>query len=119
MVDEKKQEIISDEEKDLLKSLNSKIGQLGLAIQRGTLDDFSSLMRRPWKFFFLNFFAGIFRGVGIAIGMTIVAALIVFVLVKVLHTMVDLPIIGMYVGEIIKFADQYLQNGLPMRVPGQ
>lgn len=108
-------ERISQDERSLLESLDTKIGKLAISLQKGTIDEFTSLFARPWKFFFINFIAGVFRGLGMAIGFTIVAALVLFVLAKLLATMVDLPIIGMYIAEIIKFVNQYMQQGIPAR----
>ena len=103
------------QEKDLLKSLDSNVGKLAIAMQRAKVDEYTSMLTKPWKFFFINFLAGIFRGLGIAIGMTIIAALIAVILAKILSNLVDLPIIGMYIGEVVKVVNQYLQQGIPGR----
>ena len=50
-----------------------------------------------------------------ALGMTIVAAALLFIVVKILARVVDLPVIGMYVAELVKFVNQYLDKGLPVR----
>jgi len=109
------QEKILKEEKELLKSLDSKIGKLAISLERARIDEYTSMMTRPWKFFFMNLVAGLFRGVGTAIGMTLVAALVIYILVKVLVSMVDLPIIGLYIAEVVKFVSQYMQQGIPAR----
>lgn len=106
---------ILEEDKSLLKSLNSNIGKLAFSLERARIDEYTSMLTRPWKFFFFNFAVGIFRGVGIAIGMTLVAALLLYFLVNILIKMVDLPIIGTYIAELVKFVNQYLQQGLPGR----
>ena len=108
-------EKISQEEKSLLENLNTKIGKLAISLQKGTIDEFTSLFARPWKFFMINFFAGIFRGLGMAIGFTLVAAVVIYISAKILTSMVDLPIIGMYIAEIVKFVNQYTQQGIPAR----
>ena len=106
---------ILKEEKSLLKSLNSKIGKLATSLERARIDEYTSMLTRPWRFFLFNFLVGIFRGLGIAVGLTIIAAVVLYVLSKILVRMVDLPFIGMYIGEIVKFVDQYLKQGLPAR----
>lgn len=104
---------IDPEEQELLKSLNSKIGKLAISIEKARIDEYTSMLMKPWRFFFFNFVVGIFRGLGMAIGFTFIAAIIIYVLGKLLVRMVDLPIIGMYVAELVKFVNQYLQQGIP------
>lgn len=106
---------ILKEERNLLQSLNDNVMKLGSAIERARIDEYTSMLTRPWRFFFFNFAVGIFRGLGIAVGMTVVAAIVLYFLAKVLVTMVDLPIIGMYIGEIVKFVNQYINQGIPGR----
>ena len=106
---------ILEEEKSLLKGLNSKIGKLASSLERARIDEYTSMLARPWKFFLFNFLVGIFRGLGIAVGLTLIAAVVFYFLSKILVRMVDLPFIGMYIGEIVKFVDQYLKQGLPTR----
>lgn len=69
----------------------------------------------PWRYVFFTFLNGIAQGLGMALGMTIVAAALLFVVVKILSRVVDLPVIGMYVAELVKFVSQYLDKGLPVR----
>jgi formate-dependent nitrite reductase membrane component NrfD len=111
----KEEKKILEEEKNLLKALNSRIGKLATSIERARIDEYTSMITRPWKFFMINFTAGIFRGLGMAIGFTLIAAVVLFLLVRILVRMVDLPIIGMYIGEVVKFVEQYLQQGIPAK----
>ena len=69
----------------------------------------------PWRYVFFTFLNGIAQGLGMALGMTIVAAALLFIVVKILARVVDLPVIGMYVAELVKFVSQYLDKGLPTR----
>ena len=69
----------------------------------------------PWRYVFFTFLNGIAQGLGMALGMTIVAAALLFIVVKILARVVDLPVIGMYVAELVKFVNQYLDKGLPVR----
>jgi len=103
------------DEKTLLESLNSRIGKLAMSMEKTRIDEYTTMLSRPFRFFMLNLGAGIFRGVGMAVGMTLVAAVILFVVAKILMRMVDLPIIGMYIAEIAKFVNQYIQQGIPGR----
>jgi hypothetical protein len=111
----KEEKEILREEKDLLKALNSNVGKLATSLERARIDEYTSLLTRPWKFFVFNFLSGIFRGLGMAIGFTLIFALFLYITAQLLIKMVDLPIIGMYIGEIVKFVDQYLKQGMPAR----
>ena len=104
---------ILEEEKGLLKSLNSRVGRLAAAIERARVDEYTSMISRPWKFFLINFAAGVLRGLGMAIGFTVIAAVVLYFLVTTLVAMIDLPIIGKYIGEIVKIVNQYLDKGIP------
>jgi Domain of unknown function (DUF5665) len=97
-----------------LGGLDDKIAKLANLIERTRIDEYTSMLTRPWRFFWFNFVVGIFRGVGMAVGMTLIFALIIYIVGNILVRMVDLPIIGMYIGEIVKFVNQY-SNGIPGR----
>ncbi|NQT29036.1 MAG: hypothetical protein HQ596_00545 [Candidatus Saganbacteria bacterium] len=103
---------IIEEEKGLLKKINGNVHRLALSLECARLDEYASMLSKPWRFFFLNFVLGIFRGVGFAIGMTIVAAFLLYILVKVLSNFVDIPIIGMYIAQIVEFVEQYMNKGV-------
>jgi len=103
------------EEKNLLVKLNERIGKLATAMERARVDEYTSMLTRPWRFFFFNFVVGIFRGLGMAIGFTLIFALIIYIISQILVRMVDMPIIGMYIAELVKFVNQYLQQGIPAK----
>ena len=111
----KEEKEILEEERSLLQSLNSKIGKLATSLERARIDEYTSMLTRPWRFFFFNFLVGIFRGLGIAVGLTLIAAIALYILSKILVRMVDLPYIGMYIAELVKFVNQYLNQGMPAR----
>ncbi|MFH1825953.1 MAG: DUF5665 domain-containing protein [bacterium] len=99
----------------LLQSLNSRVQKLADAIEHTRIDEYTSMMIRPWKFFFFNFLVGIFRGVGIAIGMTIIAAILIYVLSQAVKSMIDLPVVGMYFDAISQFLNQFVNQGIQTR----
>jgi hypothetical protein len=101
------------EEKGMLEKLNERIVNLADAMQRARIDEYTSMLTRPWRFFFFNFVVGIFRGLGMAVGFTLIFAVVIYLLSRILVPMVDMPIIGMYIGELVKFVEQYLQQGVP------
>ena len=106
-------EKVINKEDGMIEKLNAGVMKLGEAMERARIDEYTSMLTRPWRFFFINFLAGIFRGVGLVIGMTIVAAIVFYILAKVLVSMVDLPLIGNYIAEISAFVNQYIEQGLP------
>ena len=103
------------EEKTLLEKLNDRVGKLAVAMERARIDEYTSMLTRPWRFFFFNFVVGIFRGLGMAVGFTVIAAVAIYILSKLLRTMVDWPIVGMYIAELVRFVNQYLQQGMPLQ----
>ncbi|MBN2057568.1 MAG: hypothetical protein JW782_02060 [Candidatus Saganbacteria bacterium] len=100
------------EEKDILQRLNEGVGKLAEAMQKARVDEYTSMIIRPWKFFLINFAAGIFRGLGMAVGFTLVFAIVIYIITLLMKRMVDLPIIGMYIAELVKFVNQYLNQGI-------
>jgi len=105
---------VIDEEKSLLQSLDSKIGKLASSMQRARIDEYTSMLRRPWRFFWFNFVVGIFRGFGMALGFTVIFAIIIYIFSKLLTGMVGLPVIGQFIAELMEFVKQYQQA-----IPGQ
>ncbi|MFC1496574.1 DUF5665 domain-containing protein [Candidatus Margulisiibacteriota bacterium] len=70
---------------------------------------------RPIRYLFFVFFAGIARGIGFALGMTVVLALLVFLVTKVLTAMVDFPLVGKYIKEILVLVQTYLKTGVRIK----
>ncbi len=103
---------MTNDEIKLMQSLDGKIGKLSIAMEKARIDEYTTMLTHPWKFFFLNLGAGIFRGVGMAVGFTLIAAVLFYIVAKILMTMVDWPIIGMYIGEMVNFVGQYTK-GMP------
>jgi hypothetical protein len=69
----------------------------------------------PWRYILFTFLNGIAQGLGMALGMTIVLGILVFMLTKVLSQMIDFPVIGYYVGELMKLIETYLQSATKVR----
>lgn len=69
----------------------------------------------PWRYLFFTLLNGIAQGLGMALGMTIVLGLVIYLLVKILTQMINFPVVGMYIDEILKFVNQYIQQGVPRR----
>lgn len=70
---------------------------------------------RPGKFYLFVFFEGMFRGVGTAIGMTIVVAILIAVITKLVAGMVQLPVVGLYIAQLVETVQEYLKQGAAVR----
>jgi len=72
-------------------------------------EDFVRYLRSPWSIMWSNLLGGIFRGLGIIIGMTIVLAILVWFLAG----LVDFPLLGNYIEEIVNTLQKYdVQSGI-------
>lgn len=69
----------------------------------------------PWRYVLFTFINGIAQGLGIALGTTIVLGLLIYVLTMVLTRLIDFPVVGYYVGELMKIIDAYLKQGAKIR----
>ena len=67
-------------------------------------EDVVKLIKKPWHLIWVNFMIGLARGLGFFLGMTILGALVLVVL----HKMVDMPLIGKYIADIITAVKQQL-----------
>ncbi len=92
--------------------LNDNISKLADHFEKANFAEYVQLMTRPWKLFWFNFLAGVFRGLGIAIGMTVIFAVVVYVLVTVMAPLLQIPIIGSYIANLVDFVNNSVQNGL-------
>lgn len=73
-----------------------------LQLQKSRIGDYVDLMQKPSRLIFLNFIAGIAKGLGIAIGFTVLGAFAIYIFQKII--MLNLPVIGGIISEIIKMA---------------
>jgi hypothetical protein len=65
----------------------------------------------PWRYILFTLINGIAQGLGIALGMTVILGVVIFILTKMLASMVNFPVVGYYVGEIMKLLDAYVKQG--------
>lgn len=79
--------------------LNKNVEKLNNSLSQSNILELLYVLGKKGEIIKRNFLAGIFRGVGIGIGVTIITALIVIVLQKIV--MLNLPIIGEYVTDIV------------------
>lgn len=97
-------------ETSLIEKLNQNIQKLSEQMERNRIEEYTSMMVRPWKFFLVNFLAGVARGFGLALGMTLVVAVVVYLLSQVLIHFIDVPFIGEYIAQIVAFVNEALKN---------
>ena len=90
--------------------LDRLLRKLDLAQQldyRGVLE----LIQRPFWLLWTNLLVGIARGVGLAIGFAIVGSVIVVVTRHLLAGVLDLPVIGTFVADIIEEVQHAMREG--------
>lgn len=69
----------------------------------------------PWRYLFFTFINGIAQGLGIALGATIIVGIVIYLLTIVLKQMINFPVVGYYVGELMKIMDAYIRHGPKIR----
>ena len=69
-------------------------------------EDVIKFVKKPWRLIWINFLIGLARGLGFFLGVTILGACILVVL----HKMVDFPVIGKYIADIVNAVKEQLAN---------
>lgn len=93
----------------LLKSINRKIDDIALKMERFKLVDYVYYLENPRKMLFANFLGGLSRGFGIAVGFTLLGALMVYILQIVVRW--NLPVIGDFIAAIVRIVQYNLDKG--------
>lgn len=70
---------------------------------------------QPWRYIGFTFLNGVAQGLGITLGATLVLGIVIYLLTMVLSRMINFPIVGHYVDEIMKIMDAYLKQGAKIR----
>jgi len=86
--------------------LIDKLSEVSREMDRFNLAEYIKLLNSPRRFLFINFMAGIARGLGFAMGATILGALVLYFLQRIV--VLNLPIIGDFVADLIKIVQQHL-----------
>lgn len=97
-----------DQNRKLLQNIDEKITELAKNIERTQIADYMELLNSPRKLIKRNIIAGISRGVGIAIGFTFFSGTILYLLQ--LLGALNLPIIGDYIAEIVRYVQFQLEG---------
>lgn len=90
-------------------SLNHKIHELGLAMEKMKLAEYVELLNRPVRLLYINFIAGLARGVGMAIGFAILGALVIYTLQRL--AILKLPVIGGFIADLVRIVQVQLKLG--------
>ncbi|WP_027363849.1 DUF5665 domain-containing protein [Desulfotruncus alcoholivorax] len=94
------------DQENLLKSLEDRIRELSLNMEKMKLAEYVNLLQNPLRLIYVNFISGIARGLGIAVGFAILGAIMVIILQKLVS--LNLPLIGGFIAELVKIVQMQL-----------
>lgn len=86
--------------------LETVVNDLSIKIEKMKLAEYVYLLQKPSRLLFINFISGVARGLGMAVGFTILGALAVYVLRRLV--MLNLPLIGDFIAEIVRLVQNQL-----------
>lgn len=69
----------------------------------------------PWRYIMFTFFNGIAQGVGVGLGVTIVFGLFIYILTMLLSKMINFPVIGHSVDQLIQMINTFIKQGSRIR----
>jgi len=95
----------------LVQRLSEKIDELSVNMEKMRMAEYIEMMNKPRRLLYLNFIMGLARGFGMAIGFTVLAALVLWFMQRLV--VLNLPLIGDFIAEIVKLVQQELQVGGP------
>jgi len=70
---------------------------------------------QPWRYILFTFLNGVAQGLGMALGMTVILGIVIYILVLILQHMINFPVIGYYVNELMKILDAFIKQGGKLR----
>jgi hypothetical protein len=77
-----------------------------------SLNSKAEILFKPGRIFIVSFMSGIARGVGTALGLTVIMAILIAVLSSVVPHMIQMPVIGRYIAELVQIVEGYLDKGV-------
>ncbi|NLV15823.1 MAG: hypothetical protein GXY50_01250 [Syntrophomonadaceae bacterium] len=95
----------------ILQRLDEKIDELSVNMEKMGLAEYLEMLDSPRRLLYINFLMGLARGFGMAIGFTLLAALVLWILQWLV--VLNLPLIGDFIAEIVKLVQIELQMGGP------
>lgn len=84
--------------------LSKAVSDLNKTLQEGNFVELTYLIGNKKEMIIRNLIAGIFRGIGIGIGVTVITAILIYVLQKIV--MLNIPIIGEYISDIVEIVER-------------
>lgn len=100
---------------NLLRAVVDKVDNVARSMDKMRLEDFLELLNQPRKLLVMNFMMGLARGFGMAMGFTILAAVVLWGLQRL--AILNVPVIGDFIAEIVRWVQVSLQAG-GTRIPG-
>lgn len=97
-----------DDESAAEEKLEETLIKVSDSLERAKIAEYVNLMNKPWRLIYLNLVGGLARGVGFAIGFTLLGALVIYILTR--SFVLNLPIIGNFLGELVWIIQQYLRQ---------
>ncbi|WP_099188004.1 DUF5665 domain-containing protein [Tepidibacter mesophilus] len=88
---------------DRMDKIEKKIDDLAQSLDKSRIREYAEIVNSPKKLIYLNFVAGLAKGFGSAIGFTILAAIVAYIL----HSWVNLPLIGQYIAKLLDIIENY------------
>ena len=82
--------------------LNNRLDKIGMALEKGKINDILLNYTNPHRVFWINVLVGIGRGLGLTIGTVIVLSLLGIIL----QQFVDLPLIGEWISNVLQYVDR-------------
>lgn len=98
-----------------LRDLEERLAKVALQsrqILNTEFDELLSLVYRPWRLIWNSFLLGLARGIGMTLGMTFLGTVVIGILIFLIHRMVDLPLVGNFVAQLITVVKSQLPSSL-------
>ena len=86
-----------------LTSIEEKINKISENLEKARIAEYGEIMNNPKRLIYHNFLYGLARGLGTAIGLTVLAAVLLYIL----RQIVDLPLIGEYIADLLDIIENY------------
>lgn len=100
---------LNKQKDDMEKEFNissKKLMKLAILLERLNLYDYLNLLHRPLRLIWINFMVGVARGLGAMVG----AAVLIVIFFAVAKHMVNIPLIGTFVAEVVKVVQHKLDG---------
>ncbi len=98
--------MIMAEKRESIDKLKSHIQSLADTMDKMRLAEYVEYLNNTKRLLIVNFIGGLFRGFGMAIGFSILGAVFIYILRRLV--MMNLPIIGDFIAEIVKLVQRHL-----------